>query len=120
MKIGAMNHPAEPIEQEIAWMAELKLDFVDLTLEPPAAATWKIRPAEIRGQGDGRFQHSRNAADRRRPLRQGKDQSVQIRLLEKLWHRKREILKYLGFRAIHAPRQAGDRRTARVGRQQRG
>lgn len=43
-----MNHPAEPLEQEIAWMAQLKLDFVDLTLEPPAAATWRINPREIR------------------------------------------------------------------------
>lgn len=48
MQIGAMNHPAEPVEQEIAWMAELKLDFIDLTLEPPAAATWKVKPREIR------------------------------------------------------------------------
>lgn len=29
-------------------MADLKLDFVDLTLEPPAAATWKIKPADVR------------------------------------------------------------------------
>lgn len=50
MKIGAMNHPAEPIEQEIAWMAELKLDFIDLTLEPPAVATWKVEPKEIRAR----------------------------------------------------------------------
>ncbi len=42
MKIGAMNHPAEPIEKEITWMADLELDFIDLTLEPPAAATWRI------------------------------------------------------------------------------
>lgn len=50
MKIGAMNHPAEPLEREIAWMAELKLDFIDLTLEPPAAATWKVRARDIRAQ----------------------------------------------------------------------
>lgn len=48
MKIGAMNHPGEPLEAELAWMGELKLDFVDLTLEPPAAATWKVSPGEIR------------------------------------------------------------------------
>lgn len=48
MKIGAMNHPAEPLEQEIAWMAELDLDFIDLTLEPPSAATWRINPKEVR------------------------------------------------------------------------
>lgn len=48
MQIGAMNHPAESIRQEIAWMAELKLDFIDLTLEPPQAATWQVQPREIR------------------------------------------------------------------------
>jgi sugar phosphate isomerase/epimerase len=47
MQIGAMNHPGEPLQREIAWMAELKLDFIDLTLEPPAAATWQLRPAEV-------------------------------------------------------------------------
>jgi sugar phosphate isomerase/epimerase len=39
MKIGAMNHPARDVVSEIRWMADLKLDFVDLTLEPPAACT---------------------------------------------------------------------------------
>ncbi|HEU5077694.1 MAG TPA: sugar phosphate isomerase/epimerase [Opitutaceae bacterium] len=48
MQIGAMNHPAEPLEREIAWMADLKLDFVDLTLEPPAAATWRVDPKAVR------------------------------------------------------------------------
>jgi sugar phosphate isomerase/epimerase len=47
MQIGAMNHPGEPLTREIAWMAEMKLDFIDLTLEPPAAATWQLRPAEV-------------------------------------------------------------------------
>jgi sugar phosphate isomerase/epimerase len=47
MQIGAMNHPGEPLTGEIAWMAKLKLDFIDLTLEPPAAATWQLRPAEV-------------------------------------------------------------------------
>ncbi len=37
MLIGAMNHPAKPILEELAWMAALNLDFIDLTLEPPAA-----------------------------------------------------------------------------------
>ncbi len=48
MLIGAMNHPAQPILSEIAWMAAMGLDFVDLTLEPPAAASWLARPAAIR------------------------------------------------------------------------
>jgi sugar phosphate isomerase/epimerase len=48
MKIGAMNHPAAPLADELAWMAAMKLDFIDLTLEPPEAATWKVSPAEIK------------------------------------------------------------------------
>lgn len=47
MQIGAMNHPGEPLLRELSWMAELKLDFIDLTLEPPQAATWQLRPAEV-------------------------------------------------------------------------
>lgn len=48
MQIGAMNHPGEPLARELAWMAGLKLDFVDLTLEPPQCATWQVKPAELR------------------------------------------------------------------------
>jgi sugar phosphate isomerase/epimerase len=48
MHIGAMNHPGEPLEREFAWMAELGLDFIDLTLEPPAAATWVVRPEQVK------------------------------------------------------------------------
>jgi sugar phosphate isomerase/epimerase len=47
MQIGAMNHPGEPLHREVAWMAELGLDFIDLTLEPPAAATWQMQPADV-------------------------------------------------------------------------
>lgn len=47
MLIGAMNHPGRDVFLEIASIAELGLDFVDLTLEPPAAATWKIDPDGI-------------------------------------------------------------------------
>jgi sugar phosphate isomerase/epimerase len=47
MQVGAMNHPGEPLEREVAWMAELRLDFIDLTLEPPAVATWQVKPAEV-------------------------------------------------------------------------
>ncbi|PTX99096.1 sugar phosphate isomerase/epimerase [Opitutus sp. ER46] len=42
-----MNNPGEALEREIAWMAELHLDFIDLTLEPPAAATWKLRSVDV-------------------------------------------------------------------------
>jgi sugar phosphate isomerase/epimerase len=30
------------------WMSEMGLEFLDLTLEPPMAAPWKINPREIR------------------------------------------------------------------------
>jgi sugar phosphate isomerase/epimerase len=42
MLIGAMNHPQHKVEEEICWMAQMGLDFIDLTLEPPAAAPWQI------------------------------------------------------------------------------
>ena len=31
MQIGAMNHPAQDVISEIRWMAEMGLEFVDLT-----------------------------------------------------------------------------------------
>lgn len=48
MLVGAMNHPASDVLSEIAWMAEMGLDFIDLTLEPPAAASWRIDAPAIR------------------------------------------------------------------------
>jgi sugar phosphate isomerase/epimerase len=48
MQIGAMNHPGEPLQREVEWMAGMKLDFIDLTLEPPAAATWQLKPHDVR------------------------------------------------------------------------
>ena len=45
MLIGAMNHPGRDVVSEIEWMAEMDLDFIDLTLEPPAAAYHRINPA---------------------------------------------------------------------------
>ena len=48
MLIGTMNHPERDIYEEIAWMAESGMDFIDLTLEPPAAASWEINPQKIR------------------------------------------------------------------------
>jgi len=48
MLIGAMNHPAEDVLSEMEWMAGCGLGFIDLTLEPPAAATWKIDKGKIR------------------------------------------------------------------------
>lgn len=48
MLIGAMNHPAADPLKEIQWMAEMGLDFVDLTIEPPGAAVWQLNPKAIR------------------------------------------------------------------------
>lgn len=48
MRVGAMNHPAADPVSEIRWMAACGLEFVDLTLEPPAAAHWRLDPAAIR------------------------------------------------------------------------
>jgi sugar phosphate isomerase/epimerase len=46
--IGAMNHPAQDVIHEIEWMAAMGLGFIDLTLEPPRAASWKVDPVAIR------------------------------------------------------------------------
>ena len=48
LQIGAMNHPREDVLQEIHWMAEMGLEFLDLTFEPPAAASWCADPRKIR------------------------------------------------------------------------
>jgi sugar phosphate isomerase/epimerase len=48
MIIGAMNHPVEDPVSEIRWMAEMGLDFIDLTIEPPASASWRIDARAIR------------------------------------------------------------------------
>ncbi|GAB7028038.1 sugar phosphate isomerase/epimerase family protein [Geotalea toluenoxydans] len=42
MRIGAMNHPRHRVEDEILWMVEMGLDFIDLTLEPPGAGHWQV------------------------------------------------------------------------------
>ena len=42
MLIGTMNHPQENVLEEIAWMADAGMDFIDLTLEPPGAASWSV------------------------------------------------------------------------------
>ncbi len=52
MLIGAMNHPAAPVVDEIEKIAAMGLDFIDLTLEPPAAASWRIDPRAIRAALD--------------------------------------------------------------------
>jgi sugar phosphate isomerase/epimerase len=46
--IGAMNHPAQDVIGEIEWIAKMGLGFIDLTLEPPRAASWKVNGVAIR------------------------------------------------------------------------
>jgi sugar phosphate isomerase/epimerase len=46
--IGAMNHPAHDVLEEIEWMAAMGLGFIDLTLEPPRAASWMVDRSAIR------------------------------------------------------------------------
>lgn len=48
MLIGSMNHPAHDPLREIEWMAELGMEFIDFTIEPPGAASWNIKPVEVR------------------------------------------------------------------------
>ncbi|HWD93378.1 MAG TPA: sugar phosphate isomerase/epimerase family protein [Verrucomicrobiae bacterium] len=52
MLIGAMNHPAHDVLSEIEWMAEVDLDFIDLTIEPPMASVDKIDVRAIRSALD--------------------------------------------------------------------
>lgn len=43
-----MNHPARDVLQQIEWVASLGLGFIDLTLEPPMAASWRVDQNGIR------------------------------------------------------------------------
>jgi sugar phosphate isomerase/epimerase len=47
MLIGAMNNPASELMHEIRWITEMKLDFLDLTLEPPRAGSWSLSPRSV-------------------------------------------------------------------------
>jgi len=57
MRVGAMNHPAKDVIQEIRWIAEHGFDFIDLTFEPPAADVRNLdlkairRELDLRGLG---------------------------------------------------------------------
>jgi sugar phosphate isomerase/epimerase len=42
MLIGAMNNPALDLLEQIHWMGKSGLGFIDLTLEPPGAASWSV------------------------------------------------------------------------------
>src|SRR5579872_7095577 len=48
MLIGTMNHPARDLLTEIEWMAQMGLEFLDLSLEPPKAAVGKIHLPAVR------------------------------------------------------------------------
>jgi hypothetical protein len=52
MQIGAMNHPARDPIGEIEWIAINGFDFVDFTLEPPAAAPDQLDTEAIRAALD--------------------------------------------------------------------
>lgn len=52
MQIGAMNHPACNPLAEIEWIGTNGFDFVDFTLEPPAADPAQIDPKAIRAALD--------------------------------------------------------------------
>jgi len=43
-----MNHPERAVLEEIAWMAEMGMEFLDLTFEPPATASWEVDSKAIR------------------------------------------------------------------------
>jgi sugar phosphate isomerase/epimerase len=48
MLIGTMNHPEHDVLDDIRRMAGMGMEFLDLTLEPPAAASWNIDTKPIR------------------------------------------------------------------------
>jgi sugar phosphate isomerase/epimerase len=48
MLIGAMNNPALDLLEQIQWMGKSGLGFIDLTLEPPGAASWRVDCASTR------------------------------------------------------------------------
>jgi len=48
MIIGTMNHPARELLSEIEWIAGMGFEFIDLTLEPPSGAVWKIDVGAVR------------------------------------------------------------------------
>lgn len=58
MQIGAMNHPAKDLFEEIRWISEMGFDFVDLTLEPPAA---EVRRLDINAVRSALQDHGLNA-----------------------------------------------------------
>ena len=54
MTIGRMNNPALSLRKEIAYTAEKGFDFIEITLEPPAAGVENIKASAVREQLDQR------------------------------------------------------------------
>ncbi len=52
MLIGTMNHPERDVIAEISWMADLGMQFLDLTLEPPGTPSWDVDSKAIRAALD--------------------------------------------------------------------
>ncbi len=52
MLIGTMNHPERNVLEEIQWMADAGMEFLDLTLEPPGAPSWDVDIPSIRAALD--------------------------------------------------------------------
>jgi sugar phosphate isomerase/epimerase len=52
MLIGTMNHPERDVIKEISSMANLGMEFIDLTLEPPGASSWQVDSKAIRAALD--------------------------------------------------------------------
>ncbi|MBC8142367.1 MAG: TIM barrel protein, partial [Armatimonadetes bacterium] len=48
MRLGIMNNPARDISKEIARASELRCDFLDLTLEPPACRATDVDTKRIK------------------------------------------------------------------------
>ena len=48
MLIGTMNHPGRDLITEIEWIAKAGFDFIDLTLEPPAACVSLLNLGAVR------------------------------------------------------------------------
>ncbi len=49
MLIGTMNHPNRDVYEEIQWMADMGLEFIDLTLEPPRVPSWGVDVDKVAG-----------------------------------------------------------------------
>ena len=62
MKLGAMNNPRRDLMKEIERVAALRLDFIDLTIEAPAAAPdghdWQVVRQAIADAGLGVVAHA--------------------------------------------------------------